>query len=300
MKDFLSIRDFSPRQLERLITNAQKLKTERSKQKTESADVLAGKSLAMIFDKASLRTRLSFEVGMTQLGGHAVYLAPNDIKLGVRESVEDSARVIGSMADGIVARISSHADLVVFADNSKIPVINAMTDQEHPCQVLADLLTIFEEFGRLADITVAYLGDADNNVTNSLALATHALKMPLRIATPLEFQLSPNYISSQADIKLFTDPVAAVKGADVVITDTWVSMGKEAEATKRLQLLAPFQVTPKLMQAARPGAIFMHCLPAYRGKEVETAVIDGPQSRVFQEAENRLHAQKAVLTLLLG
>jgi ornithine carbamoyltransferase len=258
-----------------------------------------GKSMAMIFDKSSLRTRLSYEIGMTQLGGHAVYLAPDDIKLGVRESVHDTAIVISSMADIIIARVSSHEAVIELAHYSTVPVINAMTDQEHPGQVLADLQTIYEEFGTFKGLELAYVGDADANVINSLALASHILGMEMSIAAPKGYAMAPEIAKQAKTVKHLHDPVQAVKGAQVVITDTWVSMGKEAESGDRLKALAPFQVTNDLMKLADKQAIFLHCLPAYREKEVTADVIDGPQSRVFEEAENRLHAQKALVLELM-
>jgi ornithine carbamoyltransferase len=296
-KSVTSITDLSKAEIIDLINLAIKLKAE-VKQGGHTDPPLRDKSMAMIFDKSSLRTRLSFEVGMTQLGGHAVYLAPADIGLGVRETVHDSAIVISSMADVIIARVSSHETIEELAKYSSVPVINAMTDQEHPCQILADLQTIYEEFGTFEGLKLAYLGDADSNVTNSLALASQLLGMELRIAAPEGYRSSTE-IKVQAPSIKECDPETAVKDAQVVITDTWVSMGKEAERGDRLKALEPYRVTPRLMALADKQAIFMHCLPAYRGKEAAAEVIDGPQSRVFQEAENRLHAQKALLLHLV-
>jgi ornithine carbamoyltransferase len=297
MKSIISITDLTPDEIRSVVESAVGLKAGLRKGRPQTP--LRDKSMAMIFDKSSLRTRLSFEVGMTQLGGHAVYLAPDDIKLGVRETVHDTAVVISSMADVIVARVSSHEDMKELAEYSDVPVINAMTDLEHPCQILADLQTIYEEFGTLKDLKVAYVGDADNNVTNSLVLAAGLLGLEIRIAAPRGYTLSPDIKRRAGDVLEFDEPEAAVKGADVVVTDTWVSMGKEAEKAGRLKDLAPYQVDRGLMDLAAERAIFMHCLPAYRGKEVTADVIDGPRSRVFQEAENRLHAQKALLLHVL-
>lgn len=299
MRNVISITDLSAGQIQAVIESAIKLKAELKSRGRHAALPLQGKSLAMIFDKSSLRTRLSFEVGMTQLGGHAVYLAPDDIKLGVRETVHDSAIVISSMADVIIARVSSHEAMEELAQYSSVPVINAMTDLEHPCQILADLQTIYERFGTFKGIEVAYLGDAHNNVTNSLVLAAGRLGMKVRIATPRGYEVDLAVIKQAMNVAQLNDPKAAAKGAHVVITDTWVSMGKEAEKARRLKDLAPFQVTPELMGLADRRAIFMHCLPAYRGKEMTAEVIDGPQSVVFAEAENRLHAQKALLLHVL-
>lgn len=299
MKDLVSISDLSASQIKQLIDTAVRLKAELRQGSGDARPPLEHKSMAMIFDKSSLRTRLSFEVGMTQLGGHAVYLAPDDIKLGVRESVHDSAIVISSMADIIIARVSAHEAIKELAEYSTVPVINAMTDREHPCQVLADLLTIYENFGSLEGLKLAYVGDANNNVTNSLALAAQILGLTLSIAAPKGYQMAPEIVKQLPSVKHYSDPAQAVSGAQVIITDTWVSMGKEAESAQRLKDLAPFQVTSELMGLADPKAIFLHCLPAYRGKEVTAEVIDGQQSRVFEEAENRLHAQKAVVLELL-
>jgi ornithine carbamoyltransferase len=236
---------------------------------------------------------------MTQLGGHAVYLAPDDIKLGKRESVKDSAKVISSMADIIIARVSSHEAVTELAQYSAVPVINAMTDLEHPCQALADLMTIYEKFGTLSDLKLAYVGDANANVINSLALASEILNIKLAVAAPKGYEMAPEIVKQVPSAKHYNDPAQAVADAQVVITDTWVSMGKEAESQERIEKLTPFQVTTELMDQADPKAIFLHCLPAYRGKEVAAEVIDGPQSAVFDEAENRLHTQKAVVLELL-
>lgn len=299
MRHIISITDLSAGEIQTLIKTAIALKTELKEGGVHSVPPLERRSMAMIFDKSSLRTRLSFETGMTQLGGHAVYLAPDDIKLGKRETVHDTAVVVSGMVDVIVARVSDHGNVKELAEFSSVPVINAMTDAEHPCQVLADLQTIHEEFGSLSGIRMAYLGDADNNVTSSLALAADLLGMDLSIAAPEGYGLPSGIVSRAKNVRRYDDPKEAVRGAQVVITDTWVSMGKEAERSKRLADLRPFQVTAPIMKLAAKDAIFLHCLPAYRGKEVAEEVIDGPRSRVFQEAENRLHAQKALLLSLL-
>ncbi len=299
MKDFVSISDMSASQIEALVKAAITLKAEIKQTGGHASLPLKHKSLAMIFDKSSLRTRVSFEVGMTQLGGHALYLAPDDIKIGARETVHDTAKVISSMADIIMARISSHEDISELAENSSVPVINGMTNLEHPCQAMADLLTIYEHFGSFAGLKLAYLGDADNNVTNSLALAAETLGMELSVGAPEGYGMSTAMANRVPSVKHLNDPVAAVQGAQIVISDTWVSAGKEAEREARQKDLLPFQVTTELMAQADKNAIFMHCLPAYRGKEVAAEVIDGPQSMVFAEAENRLHAQKAIVLELL-
>jgi ornithine carbamoyltransferase len=300
MKHLLSITDLSAKEISELLRNAVDMKTELKSRGSHAKLPFERRSMAMIFDKSSLSTRLSFEVGMTQLGGHAVYLAPDDIKLGKRESVHDTAVVISGMADVIVARVSGHEDVKELAAHSAVPVVNAMTDAEHPCQALADLQTIYEEFGTLEGIRLAYVGDADSNVSNSLALAAETLGMELSVAAPEGYGLGADIRRRAKSVRNYDNPEDAVKGAHVVITDTWVSMGKEAERDRRLEALGPFQVTPRLMELADKKAIFMHCLPAYRGKEVAAKVIDGPRSRVFEEAENRLHAQKALLLHLMG
>ncbi len=299
MNSLLSISDLSADQIKQLVDKAIALKAEIKNKGGHDKLPLKNKSMAMIFDKSSLRTRLSFEIGMTQLGGHAVYLAPDDIKLGKRETVHDTAKVISSMADIIIARVTSHEDVSDLARYSTVPVINAMTDVEHPCQVLADLMTIYEKFGTLTGLKLAYLGDADANVIYSIALAAEILNLELAIAAPKGYEMAPAARKQAPSVKHYNDPAKAVKGAHVVITDTWVSMGKEAESQERLKKLMPFQVTTDLMAKADPKAIFLHCLPAYRGKEMTTEVIDGPQSAAFEEAENRLHMQKAVVLELL-
>ncbi len=298
-KSIISITDLTDSQIGQVVKRAIKLKTELKQKGSHPNPPFQNKSMAMIFDKPSLRTRLSFEAGMTQLGGHAVYFTPADIGLGVRETVHDTAVVVSSMVDVIIARVSSHESIEQLAQHASVPVINAMTDLEHPCQILADLQTIFEHFGRLEGLKIAYLGDANNNVTNSLALAAELLGMEMSIAAPKNYEMSVAIAKRAPSVKHFNDPHQAAQGAHVVVTDTWVSMGKEADQADRLKALAPFQVNQTLMHLADKKAIFMHCLPAYRGKEVTSEVIDGPQSIVFAEAENRLHAQKALLLELV-
>jgi ornithine carbamoyltransferase len=300
MRHVISITDLSTDEIKEVIKSAIDLKAEIKRGSGHAELPLRNKTLAMIFDKSSLRTRLSFEVGMTQLAGHAVYLAPDDIKLGVRETVHDSAIVISSMADAIIARVSSHDAVRELAKYSTKPVINAMTDHEHPCQTLADLQTIYEQFGTFEGIKIAYLGDANNNVTNSLALAAGLLGIEIRIGAPQGYEIAPEISQQVSSLSQFNDPRAAVEGVHVVMTDTWVSMGKETERDKRIKDLSPFQVNAELMKLADKKAVFMHCLPVYRGKEVTAEVVDGPQSVVFAEAENRLHAEKALLLHVLA
>lgn len=268
---------------------------------------LAGKTLGLIFSKSSTRTRVSFEVGMYQLGGHALFLSSNDIQLGRGESISDTAQVMSRYLDGIMIRTFAHQDVIDLARFGTIPIINGLTDLMHPCQVLADLQTIREHKGRLQGLKLAYLGDG-NNMAHSLLHGAAKCGIDISVATPHGFACDAGCIAeAQADaavtgakILLTDDPQAAIRDADVVYTDTWVSMGQEAEKAQRVALFAGYQVSEELMQLAHPQAIFMHCLPAYRGYEVTSAVIDGPTSVIFDEAENRLHAQKAVLVRLLN
>ncbi len=276
--------------------------------KGETKLPLKDKTLAMIFQKPSLRTRISFEIGMTQLGGHAVYLAPSDIGMGKRESVGDSAKVVSSMADVIMARTFSHETIEDLAYYSLVPVINGLSDLEHPCQILADLMTIWEIKKSLKGLKITYVGDGKNNVTHSLCLAAGILGINFSYASPNEFKMDEFIFNKAKQYALGTgsvieeidNPTIAVKDADVVVTDTWISMGDEKEKEKRLEVFKPYQVNKKLMSHAKKDAIFLHCLPAYRGNEVTADVIDGEQSVVFQEAENRLHVQKALLIYLMN
>ncbi len=306
-KHFLSINDLTKEEITEVIKNAIKLKSELYK-KGANPEYLKNKSMAMIFEKPSLRTRLSFEIGMTQLGGHAIYLGPNDIGLGTRESIPDIGTVTSSMADIIMARTFKHETLIELAKYSQVPVINALSDLEHPCQILADLQTIYEQTGKLSGLTIAFVGDGNNNVTHSFALAATKLGMHFKYASPKGYQMNKVVESKAKEIakanKLVFEashnPLQVLKNTDVVVTDTWVSMGQESEKDKRLSIFKNYQITSKLMSMANSGAIFMHCLPAHRGYEVSSDVIDGPQSVVFQEAENRLHAQKALILFLIN
>lgn len=294
----LSISDFQKEEITGLLMLATLLKNE-LKTFGQNEAILAGRTLAMLFEKPSLRTRLSFEVGMTQLGGHAVYLSPSDIGIGVRESVPDIARVAGSMADALMARVYQHETLTELAKYSSKPVINGLSDMEHPCQTLADLLTMKEIKGDISGLTVAFVGDGENNVVHSLALASKTMGFHLCVAAPVGYWMNPK-IANVTDVAQVIDPKEAVSGAHVVYTDTWVSMGDEAQKEKRFHDFASYQVTGRLMKLARKDAIFMHDLPAYRGHEVTSDVIEGQQSVVFQQAENRLHAQKALLAWVFG
>lgn len=306
-KDFVSIIDLSAKEILDILQIAKKLKRE-LKQKGKNKKILENKTLAMVFEKPSLRTRLSFEIGMTQLGGHAVYLAPSDIGMGKRESVSDTAKVISSMADVIMARTFSHITVEELAKYSDVPVINGLSDLEHPCQILADLMTIWEVKRKLNGLRIAYVGDGENNVAHSLCLGSAILGINFACGSPKGFWMEKTIVEKAkqyAKKTKFTiietdNPTVAVKNADVVVTDTWVSMGDEKEKEERLKIFKPYQVNKKLMSHAKKDAIFLHCLPAYRGNEVTAGVIDGSQSVIFQEAENRLHAQKALLVYLLN
>lgn len=307
MKHFLSIADFSSKEILEIFSLALKLKKQ-LKQTGKNKELLKNKTLAMIFEKPSLRTRLSFEIGMTQLGGHAIYLGPNDIGLGKRESISDVAVVTSRMADLIMARTFAHSSVEELARYSKVPVINALSNMEHPCQILADYLTVLEKKKKLKGLNVAYVGDCGNNVTHSLALGAAMLSMNFRCACPKGYEMNSQIskkayrIAKKNQVKIVEthSPDDAVRGADVVITDTWVSMGDEAEKAERIDRLKGYQVNKNLMRLAKKDVIFLHCLPAYRGNEVTAEVIDGSQSVVFDEAENRLHAQKALMLFLVS
>jgi len=286
-KHFISINDLTSVEIKKIFDLAIKLK----KNPRKYNKTLKDKTLAMIFEKPSLRTRVSFETGMTQLGGHAIYLGPNDIQMGVRETPSDIARNLERMADIIMARVFEHQKLIDLSKDTKVPVINGLSDLEHPCQAMADILTVLEKKKKLKGLKVAFIGDGDNNVTRSLFYLCGKLGIDFICAAPLGYGLKMG--------KETTDPKEAIKNADVVIADTWVSMGDEKEKKTRLKIFPPYQINKKLMKLARPDAIFMHCLPAYRGYEVTNEVIDGPQSVVFDEAENRLHVQKAIMLFLL-
>ncbi|MEM4519929.1 MAG: ornithine carbamoyltransferase [Sulfolobales archaeon] len=305
-KDLLSITDLSREELTYLLETSKLFKS-RYYAGERVIKVLVGKSLAMIFQKPSTRTRVSFEVAMHELGGYALYLNWNDLQLGRGETVADTARVLSRYVDGIVARVLRHSDLVELAKYSSVPVINALSDLEHPCQTLADLLTIWEKKGRLEGIKVAFLGDGTDNVLNSLLLASAKLGMHISIATPLGYDPKRDVLKIAEEdaakygsvIEVVRDPEMAVRGADVIYTDVWVSMGQESERAKRVAELSRYKVTVDLVKLAKEDVIFMHCLPAKRGEEVVDEVIDGNWSVVWDQAENRLHTQKAVLALLL-
>lgn len=294
---FLTLLDLSPSDLERLVARAIELKAMRARSQTY--EPLRNKSLALIFDKSSTRTRVSFEAGITQMGGNAMFLAPADTQLGRGEPIEDTARVISRMVDAIVIRTHEHAKVEAFAAHSRVPVINALTDRFHPCQLLADIQTYVERRGAIRGCTAAWIGDG-NNVCHSWMHAALQFGFHLNIATPKGYEPEAGVQQRcRGHVDLTTDPTTAARNADIVITDTWASMGQEGEKAERQRAFAGFCVDQALMAHAKPDALFMHCLPAYRGYEVASDVIDGPQSVVWDEAENRLHAQKALLEFLL-
>ncbi|NLI74476.1 MAG: ornithine carbamoyltransferase [Euryarchaeota archaeon] len=299
-RDVLSILDLPD--LEKVLDLATEMKNGQTTGKE-----MTGKSLAMIFEKSSTRTRVSFEVAMTQMGGHSIFLSQNDTQLGRGETVADTARVLGRFVDAIMYRAYRHTDVLELAKHSRVPVINALDDMEHPCQIAADMLTIREHKGTLKGLKLAYVGDG-NNVANSLLLACAMVGMNTSLGCPEGYTIDSNILSKATSIakendslvETVTDPFVAVKDADVIYTDTWVSMGDEDQVSQRKKDLMPYQVNMKLMSAAKPDAIFMHCLPAHRGDEVTDEVMDGENSAVFDQAENRLHAQKAILRTVIN
>jgi ornithine carbamoyltransferase len=304
VKHFIDIADTSADEFIYLLDLADRLKAQHKSGRQHNN--LNGKTLAMIFAKSSTRTRISFEVGMKQLGGHAIYLNTQDIQLGRGESVADTAQVLSRFVDAIMIRTFAHQDVLDLAECGSIPVINGLTDLMHPCQALADLMTVREHKGGLRGLKLAYLGDG-NNVANSLLQACARVGMDVAVAAPSGYTCDPACIADAkkqaarqgSSVLLTDDPVVAARNADVLYTDTWVSMGQEDEKQARIAVFNAYQVNAAIMAAAKPDAIFLHCLPAYRGLEVTSEVIDGPASVVFDEAENRLHAQKAVLLHLL-
>jgi ornithine carbamoyltransferase len=301
MRHFLSINDLSREEAAHLLARASWLKHELLNDPARQRQTLAGKTLAMVFEKPSLRTRVSFDVGMYQLGGHAVYLSPAEIGLGQRESIHDVAKVLSRLCDGIMARTFSHSTVVELAQHAEVPVINGLCDLEHPCQALADLLTLKEHKG-LEGRTLAYVGDG-NNVCHSLMLLCSKLGVAFRAATPEDYAPLPDWVQAaqnEGDVQIVRDPKEAVSGADAVYTDVWTSMGQEEESAKRAQVFPPYQLNAELMKFANADAIVLHDLPAHRGEEISAEVLDGPQSRIFDQAENRLHAQKAVLVWLMS
>src|ERR671910_117826 len=305
VKDLLDVAALSRVEIEALLTLASVLKAKQ--QEGTSHRLLEGKTLGLLFQKPSTRTRVSFEAGMNQLGGHALVLPMADIQLSRGESVSDTARVLSRYLDGIVIRTYDHATVEEWAREATMPVINGLTDLSHPCQALSDLLTIKEKKGTLKGIKIAYVGDG-NNVANSLIEATAKMGMTIALGCPSGYQPDQHVVDvarveavkTGATIDVGQDPYVAVKEADVVYADVWISMGREREQARRLRVLAPYQVNSRLVAKAKPDAIVMHCLPAHRGEEITAEVLDGPQSVIIDQAENRLHMQKAILTKLLG
>jgi len=303
-RNVLTMTDIAPDELTSLLGIAQTLK---SAPPREQQRMLQGKSLATLFEKPSLRTRVSFEVGMTQLGGHAVVAHGSDFMLGKRETPEDVGRTLSRFVDAIVVRTHEHEPLERFAAAATVPVINGLSQAAHPCQALADLLTIRERFGTLQGLRMAWVGDARNNTAASLGEAAAMAGMSMTFAAPITHRPSDAYLAHLVELgkahnvtaRAFTSPIRAVRDVDVIYTDVWTSMGEEAMSERNAAALLPYQVNEELMAAAAPHALFMHCLPAHRGEEVTAGVIDGPQSVVFDQAENRLHAQKALLLALM-
>ena len=301
-KDFVSIADYSREEIESIFELTAELKAKTKKR--EEHHICKGLTMSMIFAKPSARTRISFETGMYQLGGYALYLSPNDIGIGKREAVKDIARVISRYNDIIMARLFSHDHMLELAEYATVPVINGLTDYNHPCQIMADIFTVKEHRGNLNDLKITYIGDG-NNIANSWINLSAKLPMHLVICAPGGYEPDKATLDFAAQaglskVEVLADPVVAVKDADVVYTDVWASMGQEEEAAERRKIFMPYQVNSELMQHARKDAYVMHCLPAHRGDEITDEVVDSKQSIVFDEAENRMHVQKAVIARLLS
>jgi ornithine carbamoyltransferase len=300
-KDFLSILDISKEQLVQILKEAKQLKTDKKKGKVN--DILRGKNLAMIFEKSSTRTHISFEVGMNELGGHALFLNARDMQIWRGEEIRDTARAASRYVSGLMIRAYKHSTIEEFARHATIPVINGLSDLEHPCQLLADIMTIQEHFGSTLDLKVAWVGDG-NNVCNSLILSTVLTGMEVTVSTPKGYEPAADIVKKAktmgGKITLVRKPEQAVKDAEVIITDTWISMGDDDEREERLRVFARYTIDASLLKLASPDARVLHCLPAHRGQEIADEVMEGGQSLVWDEAENRLHAQKALLIRLLG
>jgi ornithine carbamoyltransferase len=297
-RHFLTLLDFSPDELRDIINRASEMKRERNEGVDQRRH--AGTVLGMIFEKSSTRTRVSFEAGMAQLGGHAMFLSPQDTQLGRGEPVEDSARVISSMVDIVMIRTFGHDIVERFASQSSVPVINALTDSYHPCQLLADMQTWFEHRGDIAGRKVCWVGDG-NNMCQSYINAARQFDFELAIACPEGYDPDADLLSANSDRAFIErNPAQAVAGADLVVTDVWASMGQESEQQQRMALFQPFQVNEELMSQAAPDALYMHCLPAHRGEEISAGLMDHPDTVIWDEAENRLHAQKALMEALLS
>jgi ornithine carbamoyltransferase len=300
-RDFISVVDADPHDLTLLLDRAARMKRERGG--AGDRRILAGKCLAMVFEKASTRTRVSFEVGMEELGGHAIFLNPNDLQLGRGEEIRDTARVLSRYVAGVMIRAFRHGTIEEFARYSTIPVINGLSDREHPCQTLGDLLTLREHFGSTDGLSVAWIGDG-NNVCHSLILAAAMAGVELTVASPPRYRPDQRIVeaarSSGAKIRVIGDPREAARDADALYTDVWVSMGEEAERKERLSAFRGYTIDANLLSIASPDAVVLHCLPAHRGEEITDEVLEGPQSIVWDQAENRLHTEKALLATLLG
>ncbi len=300
-KDFLSITDIDEHELKNIVADAIRLK--RLKSAGTAHELLRGKSLAMIFEKASTRTRVSFEVGMTDLGGHALFLNPQDMQLGRGEEVRDTARALARYVDAVMIRAYRHTSVEDLARHSTVPVINGLSDAQHPCQVLADIMTLTERFGDLRDLKLTWVGDG-NNVCNSWILSSPLTGMEIVVASPPDYRPDEALIdrarAAGGRVRIVTDPEEAVRDADVLYTDIWVSMGDEEERAERLKALRRYTIDAHLLAQAPPDALVMHCLPAHRGEEIADDVIEGPQSIVWDQAENRLHAQKALLVRMIA
>ena len=300
-RDFISILDIDPHDLTRLLDAAARMKRDRAA--GAGRHTLAGKCLAMVFEKASTRTRVSFEVGMVELGGHAIFLNPNDLQLGRGEEIRDMARVLSRYVAGVMIRSFRHGTIEEFARHSTVPVINGLSDREHPCQILGDLLTLREHFGSTDGLSVAWIGDG-NNVCNSLILAAGMAGIELTVASPAHYRPAPDILeaarASGGKIRVVSDPLKAARDADALYTDVWVSMGEEKEREERIRAFRGYTIDPALLSTASPDAVVLHCLPAHRGEEIADEVMEGPQSIVWDQAENRLHSEKALLAALLG
>jgi ornithine carbamoyltransferase len=305
-RDLLSVADFTPDEVERVFDRAAELKAEYRSSRRHASPPLAGRTIAMLFQRPSLRTRVTFEAGMNQLGGHAIYLT-EDVVMGARESVRDVARNLERFVDAIVARTGPHAVVVELAAQASIPVINGLTLREHPCQALADVFTLRERFGRLDGLVLTFVGDG-NNVYHSLALLGASLGMEVRLAHPPGYEPTPAIVERARELAVTgggrlvfsSEPSEAVRGAAAVYTDAWTSMGQEAEAEERRDAFARYRVDTALLEAAGGDAVAMHCLPAHRGEEITSEVMDGPRSIIWEQSENRLHIQKALLVEVLG
>jgi ornithine carbamoyltransferase len=298
MKHFLSLEEHSVDGLRAILDRAVELKASRG---DETLQPLKGQTWGLIFSKSSTRTRVSFEVGLRELGGRAMFLSAREMQLGRGEPIKDTARVLGRMIHGAIIRTFSHQEIVDFAAYSKIPTINALTDHAHPCQIMADLLTIQEKLGSIEDRVVTFIGDGACNVATSWIYAAIKFGFELRIAAPEGFQPNPSLLAkAEGNVKVTTDVLGAAEGADVLYTDVWVSMGMEEEAEERTTLFQGYQINSETVGKAKPSVLVMHCLPAYRGKEISEEMLEAHQQTVFDQAENRLHAQKGVICCLLG